>query len=120
MDNGSCVVNVSSVFGLVGRPYAGVAYETSKGALIPFTRSAARALAPRGIRVNAVCPGMIRTPMTEALFAPDAPVNLLSDIPLGRPVGIADIVDAICFLASPVSSYVTGATLTVDGGLSAS
>lgn len=112
----SSIVNVSSVFGKISRPYTGVAYETSKGALLPLTRSAARHLASSGIRVNAVCPGLIRTPMTEDLFVAGNH-DVLAGIPLGRAVDIFDIIDAVCFLASPLSSYVTGTALHVDGGL---
>ncbi len=115
MHDGGSIVNMSSVFALTARPYAGIAYETSKGALLSLTRSVVSQLAPAGIRVNAVAPGLIRTPMTEELFTTH---DVTTDIPLGRTIDIFDIVDSVCFLASPVSSYITGTILTVDGGLS--
>lgn len=110
MEAGSAIVNVSSVFGLLGTDLVGVAYRVSKGALLPLTRSAAVQLAPRGIRVNAVCPGLIRTPMTETLFAdPGTRARILAQVPLGREVDVFDIVNAVLFLASPISGYTTGA-----------
>lgn len=115
MGAGGSIVNMSSVFGMKGRSYTGIAYEVSKGALLPLTRSTARQLAIKGIRVNAVAPGLIRTPMTEKLFESQ---NITAEVPLGRAVSIFDIVNAVCFLASPVSEYITGTVLTVDGGLS--
>ncbi|MGK5640548.1 SDR family oxidoreductase [Streptomyces sp. URMC 126] len=120
MGPGGSVVNVSSAFGISASDLVGVAYQTSKGALLPLTRAAAVRLAGDGIRVNAVCPGLIRTPMTESLFTdPDTRDRVLGDVPLGREVSIWDIVDAALFLASPVSDYITGVAVPVDGGLCA-
>ncbi|WP_432093448.1 SDR family oxidoreductase [Streptomyces sp. bgisy100] len=120
MRPGGSVVNISSAFGLAASDLVGVAYQTSKGALLPLTRAAAVRLGKDGIRVNAVCPGLIRTPMTEPLFTdPATRDRIRGDVPLGREVSIWDIVDTALFLASPVSDYLTGVAVPVDGGLSA-
>lgn len=117
MRDGGSIVNVSSLFGLRTDRLTGVSYEASKGALLPLTRAAAADLAHRQIRVNAVAPGLIRTPLTEHHFQDSQTLaEINSRIPLGRPVDIADIVDAVLYLASPVSSYITGTVLPVDGG----
>jgi len=118
---GGAVVNVASISGLGGdRGLA--AYNAAKGAVINLTRTAALELAGSGIRVNAVCPGVIDTPPVRRAFsvAPDREAAVCAAVPmrrLGRPEEIAK---AILFLASDDASYVTGATLVVDGGLTAS
>lgn len=120
---GAAIVNMASVSGMIGWGGTSV-YSASKGAVIGLTRFHAAELAPRGIRVNAVCPGSIRTPMVEAVFAnvPDADAAWASTAalhPLGR-VGTADeVADAIMYLASAKSSFVTGTCLVIDGGLTA-
>ncbi|MFE9773490.1 SDR family oxidoreductase [Streptomyces sp. NPDC005931] len=120
MGPGGSIVNVSSAFGLTASDLVGVAYQTSKGALLPLTRAAAVRLGGDGIRVNAVCPGLIRTPMTEPLFSdPATGDRIRAEVPLGREVSIWDIVDTVLFLVSPVSEYLTGVAVPVDGGLSA-
>jgi NAD(P)-dependent dehydrogenase (short-subunit alcohol dehydrogenase family) len=110
------IVNISSVGGLVGlarRP----AYTAAKHGVIGLTRSLARDLGPAGIRVNAICPGLIRTPLTEQYFVDDAfEEGLRTVIPQGRPGVPADVADAALYLASDQSAYVSGIALTVDGG----
>lgn len=113
---GGVMVNISSVGGLIGlarRP----AYTASKHGVVGLTKSLARDLGPAGIRVNAICPGVIRTPLTEQYFTDDAfEEGLRTVVPQGR-VGIAaDVADAALYLASDQSAYVSGIALTVDGG----
>jgi NAD(P)-dependent dehydrogenase (short-subunit alcohol dehydrogenase family) len=113
---GGAIINLASVGGLIGlsnRP----AYSASKHAVVGLTKSLSRDLAPAGIRVNALCPGVIRTAMTEAYWADDRFENeLASVVPLGRSGTADDVAQAALYLASPMSSYVTGVALTVDGG----
>ena len=110
------IVNISSVGGLIGlarRP----AYTAAKHGVIGLTKSLARDLGPAGIRVNAICPGLIRTPLTEQYFVEDAfEEGLRSVIPQGRAGLPADVADAALYLASDQSAYVNGIALTVDGG----
>jgi NAD(P)-dependent dehydrogenase (short-subunit alcohol dehydrogenase family) len=113
---GGAIVNISSVGGLIGlarRP----AYTAAKHGVIGLTKSLARDLAPAGIRVNAICPGLIRTPLTEQYFVGDAfEEGLRTVIPQGRPGTPADVAEAALYLASDQSAYVNGIALTVDGG----
>jgi NAD(P)-dependent dehydrogenase (short-subunit alcohol dehydrogenase family) len=113
---GGAIVNLSSVGGLIGlarRP----AYTAAKHGVVGLTKNLARDLGPAGIRVNAICPGLIRTPLTEQYFADDAfEEGLRAVVPQGR-VGLADdVADAALYLASDQSAYVNGIALTVDGG----
>jgi len=109
------VVNISSVVGLMGNS-SQIAYAASKAGLIGFTKSYAKELASRNVRCNAICPGFITTDMTDAL---DEKVkeHYLNSIPLKR-MGHGDEVSAlVCFLLSKASSYITGETIKIDGGL---
>jgi 3-oxoacyl-[acyl-carrier protein] reductase len=109
------IVHVSSISGLMGNP-GQAAYCAAKAGLIGLTKSMAKELASRNIRVNAVAPGYIETDMTEGLTG-DQKEAFLKTIPLGR-VGTPDeIAHAVVYLASPVSNYVTGQVIVVDGGL---
>ncbi|MDQ3164365.1 MAG: SDR family oxidoreductase [Actinomycetota bacterium] len=113
---GGSIVNISSVGGLIGlarRP----AYTAAKHGVVGLTKSLARDLGPAGIRVNAICPGLIRTPLTEQYFAEDAfEEGLRTVVPQGRVGLAADVADAALYLASDLSAYVNGIALTVDGG----
>lgn len=114
-NRGSSIVNVASVVGLMGN--AGQAnYAASKGGLIAFTRSAAREFAGRGVRVNAVAPGLIETDMTSDL-PEGGRESMLQSIPLGKAGAPEDVARAVLFLASSAAAYVTGQVLVVDGGM---
>ena len=109
------IVNISSVVGIIGN--AGQTnYSASKAGLIGFTKSLAREVASRGVRVNAVAPGTTRTPMIDNMSDDDRAL-LASKIPLKRFGEPEDIAFATCFLASDEASFITGATLDVNGGL---
>ncbi|MER5217207.1 SDR family NAD(P)-dependent oxidoreductase [Streptomyces sp. NPDC002838] len=112
------LVLMSSVAGLVGTPMM-EAYAATKAAQLSLTRSLAVGWSRRGVRVNALCPGWVRTDMT-AFAAGTAPLSdwLTSHVPLGRWATPDEVVGAALFLASPASSFVTGHALVVDGGLS--
>lgn len=109
------IINISSVIGLTGN--AGQTnYAASKAGMIGFTKSLAKELAKRGVRANSVAPGYIETQMTEVL--PEAVKNaVLEKIPMGEIGKPRDIANAVLFLASERSRYITGQTLTVDGGM---
>ncbi len=114
MSAGAAIVNIASVVGLTG--YYSAAYSTSKWALRGLTRSAAMELAPVGVRVNCICPGVVDTDMIRTntrLF--DALQNIT---PLGHMAQPDQVADVMFFLLGPKSSYVTGADIAVDGGVS--
>ena len=109
------IVNISSVVGLIGNP-GQCNYAASKAGLIALTQSMAKELASRNIRVNAVAPGFIVSQMTDAI-PDDLKGAMLAQIPAGRFGEAADIAKAVAFLAGPDASYITGQTLSVNGGL---
>lgn len=116
---GGSVVNVSSIHAVRAHERL-IAYAASKGGLEMVTRTLAIEWAARGIRVNAVAPGYLETDMTAGLRASERwRKSLEARIPLGRFARPAEIVPAIAFLASPCSSYITGSTIFVDGGWTA-
>lgn len=109
------IINISSVVGLTGNP-GQTNYAASKAGMIGFTKALAQEVASRGIQVNCIAPGYIKTKMTDAL-TPEQQQVVLNKVPLGRMGNPEDIADAACFLASKMSDYVTGQTLVVDGGM---
>jgi 3-oxoacyl-[acyl-carrier protein] reductase len=109
------VVNVSSIVGLMGNA-SQIAYAASKAGLIGFTKSYAKELASRNVRCNAICPGFITTDMTDALDE-KAKEAYLSSIPLKRMGDANEVANLVCFLISQASSYITGETIKIDGGL---
>jgi 3-oxoacyl-[acyl-carrier protein] reductase len=110
------IVNVVSIAGHNGGGPGAGAYASSKGALSTFTKSLAKELAPHGVRVNAVSPGVIDTPFHEVFSTPEMIQNFVKAIPLGR-IGTADECGrVIAFLASDAASYIVGETIEVNGG----
>lgn len=115
------IINLASIEGIVGFP-AQAAYNSSKGGVILLTRNMAIDYGPSGVRVNCLCPGLIETPMTAMLRDPaliEVRERFVKLHPLGRPGQPSEVAAAALFLASDDASFVSGAALTVDGGLTA-
>jgi NAD(P)-dependent dehydrogenase (short-subunit alcohol dehydrogenase family) len=118
---GGAIVNTASIAGLVGA-YRMPAYVASKHGVAGLTKAAALEYAKAGIRVNAVCPGVIRTPMVERFFLhhhPQAEARLTAFEPIGRLGTPAEVAEAVVWLCSEAASFVTGHTMAVDGGIMA-
>jgi NAD(P)-dependent dehydrogenase (short-subunit alcohol dehydrogenase family) len=116
-DSGA-IVNCSSLGGLVGGAQRGV-YHAAKHGVLGFTKSAALEYAARGIRINAICPGLIQTPMSEQMIAAgqgEALKAMENSIPMSRVGRAEEIASAVLWLCSDAASYVTGQSLSVDGG----
>lgn len=113
------IVNDASIAGLRGAKEISAAYVTSKHAVVGLTRSVALEYASKGIRINAVCPGWVRTAMVERAFEkkPSLEPSIIDQIALGRIGNPEEIADAVVWLCSDRSSFVTGQTLIVDGGM---
>ena len=109
------IINISSISGLMGNP-GQVNYSSSKAALTGFTKSLAKEVGSRNITVNSVAPGYIETDMTSFLEN-QTRMNIIKNIPLGRIGNVNDVSDLVMFLASEEASYITGQTISVDGGL---
>jgi meso-butanediol dehydrogenase / (S,S)-butanediol dehydrogenase / diacetyl reductase len=126
MREGGRIVNLSSISGRSGRPDQ-AHYAAAKSAVISLTQSAALSFAPRGITVNAVCPGVVDTPMTAGIheiraktldITPEESLaRMIAKIPLGRLEKTEDVAGAVSFLCSPDAAYITGQSLNVCGGM---
>jgi NAD(P)-dependent dehydrogenase (short-subunit alcohol dehydrogenase family) len=118
---GGSVINVASFVALAGSATSQIAYTASKGAVLSLTRELAVEFARRGVRVNALCPGPVETPLLTRLFEgdPAAYERRRVHLPMGRLARAREIALGALFLASDESSYVTGTTFLVDGGLTA-
>src|SRR5437588_764835 len=118
---GGSVINVASFVALVGAATSQIAYTASKGAVLAPSRELAVEFARRGVRVNALCPGPVETPLLLRLFEEDPAAfeRRRVHLPMGRLAQAREIANAALFLASDESSYVTGAAFLVDGGLTA-
>jgi NAD(P)-dependent dehydrogenase (short-subunit alcohol dehydrogenase family) len=118
---GGSVINVASFVALVGAATSQIAYTASKGAVLSMTRELAVEFARHGVRVNALCPGPVETPLLMRLFQDDpaAYERRRVHLPMGRLAQAREIANAALFLATDESSYVNGATFVVDGGLTA-
>jgi NAD(P)-dependent dehydrogenase (short-subunit alcohol dehydrogenase family) len=116
---GGSIINVASIYAMIGSPF-GTAYSASKGAVRALTRTAAVQYAKEGIRINAVFPGYVETPMTREWHAQsDVRRDRIAQTLLGRLAQPEDIAWGILYLASDESSYVTGSELVIDGGVTA-
>jgi NAD(P)-dependent dehydrogenase (short-subunit alcohol dehydrogenase family) len=118
---GGSVINVASFVALVGAATSQISYTASKGAVLALSRELAVQFARQGVRVNALCPGPVETPLLLRIFGDDpaAYERRRVHLPMGRLAKPREIVNAALFLASDESSYVNGATFLVDGGLTA-
>ena len=118
---GGSVINVASFVALAGAATSQISYTASKGAVLSMSRELAVEFARRGVRVNALCPGPVETPLLMHLFSetPGALERRLVHVPMGRLAQAEEIAYAALFLASDESSYVNGATFLVDGGITA-
>jgi NAD(P)-dependent dehydrogenase (short-subunit alcohol dehydrogenase family) len=117
MRAGGAIVNLASVMGLSGGVFPNAAYQASKGAVVNLTRALALEWAPRGLRVNAVAPNYVDTPLTQAIFGDPAKLaQVMAHTPMGRLPTPDDVAQAVLFLASDAAASITGHVLAVDGG----
>ena len=114
----SSIVNLASLAGRMGGHAGSLAYSTAKGAILTWTRSLAKELGPRGIRVNAVAPGLILgTAFHDTHTTPESAAATVATLPLGRAGTPDDVARAVAFLASEYDGFITGATLDINGGV---
>ena len=117
---GGSVINTASFVAVMGAAVSQISYTASKGGVLAMSRELGVEFARRGVRVNALCPGPVNTPLLQELFAKDQEkaARRLVHLPMGRFAEPREIAQGALFLASDESSYVTGSTFMVDGGLS--
>jgi NAD(P)-dependent dehydrogenase (short-subunit alcohol dehydrogenase family) len=119
--DGGSVINTASFVAVMGAAVSQISYTASKGGVLSLSRELGVEFARRGVRVNALCPGPVSTPLLQELFAddPQKAARRLVHLPMGRFAEAREVAQAALFLASDESSYVTASTFMVDGGLSA-
>jgi NAD(P)-dependent dehydrogenase (short-subunit alcohol dehydrogenase family) len=115
LKRGSAIVNTTSVTAYKGSPHL-LDYSSTKGAIVTFTRSLSQAVVDKGIRVNAVAPGPIWTPLIPSTFPPDKVAKFGADVPMKRPGDPTEVAPCYVFLACDDSSYMTGQVLHPNGG----
>ena len=118
---GGSVINTASFVAVLGAATSQISYTASKGGVLALSRELGVEFAKRGVRVNALCPGAVDTPLLRELYAkdPEAAARRLIHVPMGRFAQASELANAVLFLASDESSYVTATTFMVDGGISA-
>lgn len=116
MPEGSAIINFSSQAGRDGGGFGASAYATAKGAVATFTRAMAKELGPKGIRVNAVDPGMIATTFHDTFTNPQVRTNVAGATPLRREGKAQEVADLVAYLAGEESSFITGANIDINGG----
>ncbi|MGA2631537.1 MAG: glucose 1-dehydrogenase [Terriglobia bacterium] len=112
-----CIINVTSIAGRNGGGPGAAAYAAAKGGMLTYTKGLAKELAPYGVRVNGVAPGVIATPYHERYSPGEVFQRFVAAIPLGRAGTSEEVADVIVFLASPAARYLTGETIEVNGGM---
>jgi 3-oxoacyl-[acyl-carrier protein] reductase len=112
-----CIINVASIAGRNGGGLGAAAYSAAKGGMITYTKALAKELAPHGIRVNAINPGVIATPYHERYSPPEVFQKFIAAIPMGRAGTSEEVADVIVFLALPAARYMTGEAVEVNGGM---
>src|SRR4051812_40885733 len=120
-NSGGSVINTASFVAVMGAATSQISYTASKGAVLALSRELGVEFARAGVRVNALCPGPVNTPLLQELYAndPEKAARRLVPLPMGRFAETREIANAALFLASDESSYITASTFLVDGGLSA-
>lgn len=117
MPEGSAIINFSSQAGRDGGGPGASIYATSKGALMTFTRSMAKELGPKGVRVNSLCPGMIATSFHDTFTKPEVRMAVAGSTPLRRQGRPEEVAETVAWLASDAAAFITGVNLDINGGL---